>query len=157
MWQLFLYYLLWEHFQILRQRGLLIHCEIISEFRLGALGSDEPTGRAAIGDTRNRLVDAAGKKEGGRIQRAICKHMRYHVDRDGQRGPAGRCGGQTLLPDNLERQGGGSRGRGRTYTYGWFMLTHSRKQHNIVEQLTSNKKAKLKKKKKKKTEDTIKL
>ena len=65
MWQLFLYYLLWEHFQILRQRGLLIHCEIISEFRLGALGSDEPTGRAAIGDTRNRLVDAAGKGEGG--------------------------------------------------------------------------------------------
>lgn len=118
MWQLFLYYLLWEHFQILRQRGLLIHCEIISEFRLGALGSDEPTGTAAIGDARNRLVDAAGEREGGRIQRATCKHTRYHVDRDGQRGPAGRCGGQTLLPDNLERQGGGSRGRGCMYTYG---------------------------------------
>ena len=33
------------------------------------------------------------------------------------------------------------------------MLTHSRKQHNIVEQLTSNKKAKLKKKNKNKNKN----
>ena len=33
---------------------------------------------------------------------------------------------------------GGSRGRGHTYIYGWFMLMCSRKQNNIVKQLSSN-------------------
>ena len=33
---------------------------------------------------------------------------------------------------------GGSRERGHTYTYGWFMLKYSKKQHNIVKQLSSN-------------------
>ena len=31
---------------------------------------------------------------------------------------------------------GGSRGRGRMYTYGWFMLMFGRNQHNTVKQLS---------------------
>ena len=33
---------------------------------------------------------------------------------------------------------GGSRGRGRVYTYGRFMLMYGRNQHNVVKQLSSN-------------------
>ena len=33
---------------------------------------------------------------------------------------------------------GGSRGRGRMYIYGWFMLMYGRSQHNIVKQLSFN-------------------
>ena len=33
---------------------------------------------------------------------------------------------------------GGSQGRGDMYTYNWFMMLYSRKQHNIVKQLFSN-------------------
>ena len=35
---------------------------------------------------------------------------------------------------------GGSRGRRHMYTCGWFMLMYGRNQHNIVKQLSSNKK-----------------
>ena len=35
---------------------------------------------------------------------------------------------------------GGLRGRRHTYTYGWFMLTYGRNQHNIVKQLSFNQK-----------------
>jgi len=34
--------------------------------------------------------------------------------------------------------GGGSRGRGHGYTYGWFMLMSGRDQHSIVNQLSFN-------------------
>ena len=33
---------------------------------------------------------------------------------------------------------GDPRGRGYTYTYGWFMLIYGRNQHNIVKQSSSN-------------------
>ena len=32
----------------------------------------------------------------------------------------------------------GSRGKGYTYTYGWFTTLYGRNQHNIVKQLSSN-------------------
>ena len=35
---------------------------------------------------------------------------------------------------------GGSRGQGRTYTYGWIMLMYGRNQHNIVKQVSFNQK-----------------
>ena len=37
-----------------------------------------------------------------------------------------------------ERWNGGSRQRGRMYSYFWFMLTYGRNQHNTAKQLTSN-------------------
>ena len=40
---------------------------------------------------------------------------------------------------------GGSKGTGYMYTYGWFMLRFNRKQQNSVNQLSFNKKNKLKK------------
>ena len=46
-----------------------------------------------------------------------------------------------LLKSFLERSfgwEGGSQGRGYMYTYNWFMMLYSRKQHNIVKQLFSN-------------------
>ena len=38
-----------------------------------------------------------------------------------------------------ERREGGLRGTGHMYTCGWFMLMYGRNQHNIVKQLSSNK------------------
>ena len=43
--------------------------------------------------------------------------------------------------------GGVSRGRGHTYTYGWFMLIFDRKQQNSVKQLSFNLKNKGKREK----------
>ena len=37
-----------------------------------------------------------------------------------------------------KERGQGSRGRGRTYIYGWFMLMYGRNHHTIVKQLSSN-------------------
>ena len=34
--------------------------------------------------------------------------------------------------------GGGSRGKGCMYTYGWLVLLYSRNQHNTVKQLSSS-------------------
>ena len=49
-----------------------------------------------------------------------------------------------MLCDDLEGWEGGSRGRGHMHTSRWLML-YNRNQHNIVKQLYSNKKNKLKK------------
>jgi len=41
-----------------------------------------------------------------------------------------------------KEMGGGSRGRGHMYTYGWFMLMFDRKQQNSAKQLSFNLKKK---------------
>ena len=41
-----------------------------------------------------------------------------------------------LLENTIGRLGGGWRGRGHVFTYGWFMLMYGRNQHNIAKLLS---------------------
>ena len=103
-------------------------------------------GSSGDADIENRLLDTVWEREGGMIWESsietlyttICK-----VDSQWEfvvwyREPKAGALGQPSGVGWGRKWEGSLGGRRHMYTYGWFMLTYDRNQHNILKQLSSN-------------------
>ena len=95
-------------------------------------------------DIGNRPVDIAGKKRVGWIESSIEIYKPPCVKEITSEKLLYKTGSLTWCSVTIWRGGMGLKmgerfkRRGHTYTYGWLTSMYSRKQHNIVKQLSSN-------------------
>ena len=95
-------------------------------------------------DIGNRPVDIVGKKRVGWIESSIEIYKPPCVKQITSEKLLYKTGSLTWCSVTIWRcgmglkMGGRFKRRGHTYTYGWLTSMYSRKQHNIVKQLSSN-------------------
>ena len=97
---------------------------------------------------RDRPVDTVWEGEGGRMERGTWKHMPYHMENRQPGNVLCDSGSPTQCSMITSRAGTGWEMEGRskregTNAYLWLIhVMYGRNEHNIVKQLSSNKKKK---------------